>query len=202
VQRLSVRAEGSNGRAGWVVVQEHNMTMIDWSGTECWQDNSLPSFENGKIIVKSMNISDTINVDDNYTFKLDVDYDNDSLSADKLSIRSGIPDQSGDTRYELNLDETSGCTPWCQLQFNVSVVEGLNTPECYSFSRESNDISHDTVEFFLREKPSGDDHLIYNESVIGDYPYGTYTPYCWQGLGDRGGVPGTGSGSNGDFRAR
>lgn len=199
-QKIGIRAYDTNGdRVGWVVVEEHNMGLLDWSGTPCWQEDSFPVFRDGEVVVKSMNISTSMDIDTDYHYDLYLDYGESDKDINSLALTAAFPNGAvdpsssdyGTQKYAWALDEVDNCEESCTMSFDVNLLEEQQVPGCLSYERESDDIDYSTVEFWVRERvDGGSDYLKLEEpNVTNTYTFGElsgglqptqYEPRCWQ----------------------
>lgn len=203
VQKIAIRAWDTSGdRVGWVIVEEHNMGLVDWSGTRCWQEDSLPVFRDGEVVVKSMNISTSMNIDTDYRYNLVLDYGQSDKDINSLALTAAFPNGTADPSsseygkraFAWGLDEVDNCGNTCEMSFEINLKDDHQVPPCFETNREVQDIPYNTTKFWIRERTdSGSDYLLLEEpNVTGTLSFGGFggfdsqystTEYevkCWQ----------------------
>lgn len=176
---------------GRVTIMNQSLELRDPENTPCWTEGANPTFDDGKVIISSIDFPSDFRIDQEQEISTTVDISNNPRNVTSLDLWVGYPNGTtgtadyGTEEYltalgEVEVDED--CENVCTLETTVDLSE-TETPPC-----SADDIDQDQITLTLRERfdeeDTSRDSPIFR-SIESSYAQDEYSssnqfiPRCW-----------------------
>ncbi len=142
-QRVFIQVfEDRNGdnfqnKQAWVTVMNQSLNLRDTRFNDCWTGNALPSFSNGQMFLREMEVDqNNFMIGQEEEINITVDLSNDRRNVENVSLLMVYPNGSEDNlgaMEEMVLDNVTvgeNCGDICPLNATIDLQQQANLPTC------------------------------------------------------------------------
>ncbi len=183
-QRVFIQVfEDRNGdsfqnKKAWVTVMNQSLNLRDKRFNDCWTGNALPTFSNGQMFLREMNVEENFMIGQEQDINVTVDLSNDRRNVENVSLLLAYPNGSEDSLGDMeklpldNITVGEDCDDICRLNASVNLQQDANMPQCSVQQEDSWSMTN--LALFVEEEFTNEDATIMSSPV--DWQVADMTP--------------------------